>query len=63
MEYMKHSNFEEEMREIFELLEECSLFDKKMFDLKEDELVTELERLKYKYFKKGFLTRMLLEEK
>lgn len=27
---MKHSNFEEEMQEIFELLEECNLFDKKI---------------------------------
>ena len=59
---MKYSEIEKEIREMFELLEENNLFDKNLFELEEDELVIEIENIKYKYFKKGFLARMLMEE-
>ena len=48
---MKQSHLEEEIRELYELLESIETGYKEIFELKEDDLVTELEKIKYRYFK------------
>lgn len=50
---MKHSHLEEEIRELYDLLESIETGSKEILELKEDDLIRELERIKYKYFKKG----------
>ena len=58
---MKHSHLEEEIRELYELLESVETSSKEILELKEDDLVRELERIKYRYFKKGYLACLLHE--
>ena len=58
---MKHSHLEEEIRELYELLESIETGSKEILELKEDDLIRELERIKYKYFKKGYLACLLHE--
>ncbi len=58
---MKHSHLEEEIRELYDLLDSIERTSKEVLELKEDDLVRELERIKYKYFKKGYLACLLHE--
>ena len=58
---MKHSHLEEEIRELYDLLDSIERTSKEVLELKEDDLVIELERIKYKYFKKGYLACLLHE--
>ena len=58
---MKHSHLEEEIRELYDLLESIETGSKEILELKEDDLVRELERIKYRYFKKGYLACLLHE--
>mgnify|MGYP003604173099 CR=1 FL=1 len=58
---MKHSHLEEEIRELYDLLESFETGSKEILELKEDDLIRELERIKYKYFKKGYLACLLHE--
>ncbi|ACZ10129.1 Uncharacterised protein [Sebaldella termitidis] len=58
---MKHSHLEEEIRELYDLLESIETGSKEILELKEDDLIRELERIKYKYFKKGYLACLLHE--
>ena len=58
---MKHSHLEEEIRELYDLLESIETGSKEILELKEDDLIRELERNKYKYFKKGYLACLLHE--
>ena len=58
---MKHSHLEEEIRELYDLLDSIERTSKEVLELKEDDLVRELERIKYKYFKKGYLAFLLHE--
>ena len=59
---MKHSHLEEEIRELYDLLESIETGSKEILELKEDDLVRELERIKYRYFKKGYLACLLHEK-
>ena len=59
---MKHSHLEEEIRELYDLLESIETGSKEILELKEDDLIRELERIKYKYFKKGYLACLLHEK-
>ena len=56
---MKHSHLEEEIRELYDLLENIEADKEELFSLKEDDVVRELEKIKYKYFKRGYLACML----
>ena len=58
---MKQPHLEEEIRELYELLESIEAGNKEILELKEDDLIRELERIKYKYFKKGYLACLLHE--
>ena len=58
---MKHSHLVEEIRELYDLLESIETGSKEILELKEDDLIRELERIKYKYFKKGYLACLLHE--
>ena len=58
---MKQTHLEEEIRELYELLESIEAGNKEILELKEDDLVRELERIKYRYFKKGYLACLLHE--
>ena len=58
---MKHSHLEEEIRELYDLLESIETGSKEILELEEDDLIRELERIKYKYFKKGYLACLLHE--
>ena len=58
---MKHSHLEEEIRELYDLLESIETGSKEILELKEDDLIRELERIKYKYIKKGYLACLLHE--
>ena len=58
---MKQSHLEEEIRELYDLLESIEAGNKEILELKEDDLVRELERIKYRYFKKGYLACLLHE--
>ena len=58
---MKHSHLEEEIRELYDLLDSIERTSKEVLELKEDDLVRELERIKYRYFKKGYLACLLHE--
>ena len=56
---------DDEIREIYEVLETLNEGKKEKFDMfskDEDTVVEELERLKFSYFKKGFLAYLLYEE-
>ena len=56
---------DDEIREIYEALETLNEGKKEKFDIfsqNEDTLVGELEKLKFSYFKKGFLACLLHEE-
>ncbi len=59
---MKQSHLEEEIRELYDLLESIEAGNKEILELKEDDLVRELERIKYRYFKKGYLACLLHEK-
>ena len=53
---------DDEIREIYEALEILNEGKKEKFDIfsqDEDSIVRELERLKFSYFKKGFLACLL----
>ena len=52
---MKQSHLEEEIRELYDLLESIEAGNREILELKEDDLVRELEKIKYRYFKKGYL--------
>ncbi|WP_253351082.1 hypothetical protein [Sebaldella sp. S0638] len=56
---MKQSHLEREIRELYDLLETIEASNKEIFELKEDDLVRELEKIKYKYFKKGYLACLM----
>lgn len=56
---MKQSHLEEEIRELYDLLENIEADKEELFSLKEDDVVRELEKIKYKYFKRGYLACML----
>ena len=58
---MKQSHLEEEIRELYDLLESIEAGNREILDLKEDDLVRELEKIKYRYFKKGYLACLLHE--
>ncbi len=57
--HMKQSHLEKEIRELYDLLETIETSNKEIFELKEDDLVRELEKIKYKYFKKGYLACLM----
>ncbi|MCP1225994.1 hypothetical protein NK213_16360 [Sebaldella sp. S0638] len=57
--HMKQSHLEREIRELYDLLETIEASNKEIFELKEDDLVRELEKIKYKYFKKGYLACLM----
>ena len=59
---MKHSHLEEEIRELYDLLESIEAGNREILELKEDDLVRELEKIKYRYFKKGYLACLLHEK-
>lgn len=59
---MKQSYLEEEIREVYDLLESIETGNKEIFGLKEDDLVRELEKIRYKYFRKGYLACLLNEK-
>ena len=59
---MKQSHLEEEIRELYDLLESIEAGNREILELKEDDLVRELERIKYRYFKKGYLACLLHEK-
>ena len=59
---MEQSHLEEEIRELYDLLENIETGNKEILELKEDDLVRELERIKYRYFKKGYLACLLHEK-
>ena len=56
---MKESHLEQEIRELYDLLEQVEQSKYEKLNITEDEGVMELERIKYKYFKKGYLACML----
>ena len=56
---MKESHLEQEIKELYDLLEQVEQSRHEKLNLTTDEQVTELERIKYKYFKKGYLACML----
>ncbi|MCP1224777.1 hypothetical protein [Sebaldella sp. S0638] len=56
---------DDEIREIYEALETLNEGKKEKFDIfsqNEDTLVGELEKLKFSYFKKGFIACLLHDE-
>ena len=56
---------DDEIREIYEVLETLNEGKKEKFDIfsqNEDTLVGELEKLKFSYFKKGFVACLLRDE-
>ena len=57
--HMKQAHLEKEIREMYDLLETIETSNKEIFELKEDDLVRELEKIKYKYFKKGYLACLM----
>ena len=57
--HMKQAHLEKEIRELYDLLETIETSNKEIFELKEDDLVRELEKIKYKYFKKGYLACLM----
>jgi hypothetical protein len=59
---MKQSHLEAEIRELYDLLENIETNKEDLFGLKDDDLVTELEKIKYKYFKRGYLACLLHEK-
>ena len=59
---MKQSHLEEEIRELYDLLESIEAGNREILELKEDDLVRELEKIKYRYFKKGYLACLLHEK-
>ena len=56
---MKESHLEQEIKELYHLLEQVEQSRHEKLNMTTDEQVTELERIKYKYFKKGYLACML----
>ena len=56
---MKESHLEQEIRELYDLLEQVEQSKYEKLNITEDEGVMELERIKYRYFKKGYLACML----
>ena len=56
---MKESHLEKEIRELYDLLEQVEQSRYEKLNITADEQVTELEKIKYKYFKKGYLACML----
>ena len=56
---MKESHLEQEIKELYDLLEQVEQSRHEKLNMTTDEQVTELERIKYKYFKKGYLACML----
>ena len=56
---MKESHLEQEIKELYDLLEQVEQLRHEKLNMITDEQVTELERIKYKYFKKGYLACML----
>ncbi|MDR2879871.1 MAG: hypothetical protein LBV03_08160 [Fusobacteriales bacterium] len=56
---MKESHLEQEIRELYDLLEQVEKSKYEKLNIKEDEQVIELEKIKYKYFKKGYLACIL----
>ena len=56
---MKESHLEQEIKELYDLLEQVEQARYEKLNITEDEGVMELERIKYKYFKKGYLACML----
>ena len=59
---MKQSHLEEEIRELYDLLENVEKGTKEIFQLNEDDQIRELEKIKYKYFRKGYLACLLHEK-
>ena len=59
---MKQSHLEEEIRELYDLLENVETGSKGILELKEDDQIRELEKIKYKYFRKGYLACLLHEK-
>ena len=59
---MKQSHLEEEIRELYDLLENVEKGSKEIFRLNEDDQIRELEKIKYKYFRKGYLACLLHEK-
>ena len=56
---------DEKIREIYEALEMLNEGKQEKFDIfseNEDTAVTELEKLKFSYFRKGFLAYLLYDE-
>ena len=56
---MKESHLEKEIRELYDLLEQVEQSRYEKLNITADEQVTELGKIKYKYFKKGYLACML----
>ena len=56
---MKEPHLEQEIRELYELLEQVEQLKYEKLNITMDEQVIELERIKYKYFKKGYLACIL----
>ena len=56
---MKESHLEEELRELYDLLEQVEQSKYEKLNIEKDEEVREIEKIKFKYFKKGYLACML----
>ncbi len=56
---MKESHLEQEIKELYDLLEQVEQSRHEKLNMTTDEQITELGRIKYKYFKKGYLACML----
>ena len=48
---MKESHLEQEIRELYDLLEQVEKAKYEILEILKDDQVNELERIKYKYFK------------
>ena len=52
---------EEEIREIFEIIEQINTKNNFLIELADDDLIKEIQKLKFEYFKKGYLMNMISE--
>ncbi len=56
---MEESHLIEEIRELYDLLEQVEQSKYEKLNIEKDEEVIEVEKIKFKYFKKGYLACML----
>lgn len=56
---MEESHFEKELKNIFDLFEQMKLNNKSLAGLTETELINEIQKLKFQYFRIGYLCSMM----